>query len=323
MIKYIFTLVLFMVFGGQAYMSVYGLVAFLSNNPYVAGIVGTGLECTKISIVIYAHREWDLINAGWKIFYSVTILALVLLTTIEVTGFLTLSHNISTERYQKSENMYAQLEKESSIIKRQLDKVDETIRHLPVEWVSRRLKEREKINYDQKQDRLQEIAKLQTKYIKEQKVEYSGPVFATAKMLDISPPKIARIFVLMIVLILEPASIGMAIAVSSLWQKPKQIGKMEMPYPAKQKAKIATPASIFSPPPYAAGTPKTSQVNLHPRQLEFHRFLNRQKSIVNPFKISRILRYKRVDTIRKWINNEKIIPEKAMRALRNWERSNG
>jgi len=51
--------------------------------------------------------------------------------------------------------------------------------------------------------------------------------------------------------------------------------------------------------------------------------LDRQKNIINPFKISRILRYKRVDTIRKWINNEKIIPEKAMRALRNWERTHG
>jgi len=320
-----------MVFGGQAYMSVYGLIAFLSNNPYVAGIVGTGLECTKISIVVYAHREWNMINMWWKTFYSFTIIALVLLTTIEVTGFLTLSHNISTEKYQKSEDMYAQLEKESSVIQRQLDKVDETIRHLPSTWVSKRLEERKKINYDQKQDRLQEIAELQTKYIKEQKIEYSGPVFATAKMLDISPPKIARIFVLMIVLILEPASIGMAIAVSSLWQKKKISEKVKKPNTAIEKAEIAKSnksksGSVISQYPYIhIGNSKTSdlKVSKHPRQIEFHRFIKRQQNVMTPYKIAKTIKYKKVDTIRKWLNDEKVIPEKAMRLLRYWERSNG
>jgi len=304
-------------------MSVSGLIAFISNNPYVAGIVGTGLECSKILMVIHAHRQWEVMKLQWKIMYSFVIIALICMTMIEVTGFITLSHNVSTELYQKSEGRSVQLAKESKVLEEEINRFDKMIDAWPENWYTKRIRAKKEFSYDEKRKRLLEIAQAQTQIVETSKIEFSGPIFATARTLDISPQWIARAFIFFIVPILELVAILLAIAVSVLWWKPIQTnGTKEQDFfsPADFK-------KLKAPLPDEDNSGKSNLSEDEQRQEEFRRFIHRQsfdpisgKPKLTPRKIALIVGCKKIKTVKRWLNNERVIPEKSMRALRYWER---
>jgi hypothetical protein len=56
---------------------------------------------------------------------------------------------------------------------------------------------------------------------------YTAPVFSAAKILSVDEKQIISIFILLIVMVLEPLSVGLAVAASSAWMAGKNAGNAE------------------------------------------------------------------------------------------------
>jgi len=215
------TISLLLVAGSSIYMSVYGLMAVFSGNALVIICMGLGMEIGKILTVAHLYRNWPNLRRLVRNLYILIISVLVLLTSIEVIGFLSLSHANAVQNLRGTETALEGLDKEATILKEQLATLDATLAGLPASYVTRRIRERQKAGYSQKQARLLEIAKqqaeLQTRLIADQKK--SGPIYAVAQILRINETDAIALLILILVSVLEPLSIGLTVATSAAWAK--------------------------------------------------------------------------------------------------------
>jgi hypothetical protein len=221
------TISLLLVAGSSIYMSVYGLMAVFSSNAPIVICMGLGMEIGKILTVAHLYRSWQKLGGVTKSLYILIISVLVLLTSIEVIGFLSLSHANATQNLRTTETALKGLKKEAAILQAQITTTDATLAGLPTSHVTRRIKERKTSGYAQKQARLLEIAKqqveLQTRLVKDQ--ASSGPIFAVAEILKINETDAIAVLILILVLVLEPLSIGLTVATSSAWMTHKMTPK--------------------------------------------------------------------------------------------------
>ncbi|EFK08164.1 conserved domain protein [delta proteobacterium NaphS2] len=86
------TISLLLVAGSSIYMSVYGLMAVFAGNAPVIICMGLGMEIGKVLTVAHLYRNWPNLKRLVRSLYILIISVLVLLTSIEVIGFLSLSH---------------------------------------------------------------------------------------------------------------------------------------------------------------------------------------------------------------------------------------
>jgi len=198
------TISLLLVAGSSAYMSVYGLMSVFMTHAMVVMCMGLGMEIGKILIVSYVYVHWNDLRSLARILYILIISVLVFLTSIEVMGFLSQSHTVTTRDFRTAETALKALRKEAIFIKEQLSIIDHTLAGLPVSHVSRRINERKAHGYNNKQSLLLDIAKrqaqLETKIVTDQ--GYGGPIFATARIMKINETKAIAIFILLLVMVL-------------------------------------------------------------------------------------------------------------------------
>ncbi|MBW2365952.1 MAG: hypothetical protein JRF25_13110 [Deltaproteobacteria bacterium] len=294
------TIALLFVFGTSAYMSISGLMAFLAGNQYVALCAGIGLELGKIICIIYLHRRWDDIRWLGRIGYIIVISSLVFMTSTEVLGFLSLSHsdNNSLIEYKAANDEYQSLEAEKNILIDQLKVIDDTLIGLPVTYVSRRFREREKAGYIEKQQRVLEITRRQTVLKQKRLPTYSGPVFAAARIFKVQPERAAGMFIFFLVAIMEPLSIGLAVATSVVWLKPFKRGRIN------NGQKILT-----------VQAKKIAESEIQ------NEFINiREKYSLTIPKIAQITDKRKISTVERWVNGHQVIPMKSLRKIRNWQK---
>jgi len=217
------TISLLLVAGSSVYMSVYGLMSVFASNASIIMCMGLGMEIGKILTVAHLYLNWQKLGGLTKSLYILIISVLVLLTSIEIIGFLSLSHANATQDSRVTETALKGLKKEAAILQKQILTIDSTLAGLPITHVTRRIKERKISGYGQKQARLLEIAKqqaeLETRFIEDQ--ASSGPIFAVAQILRINETDAIAMLILILVLVLEPLSIGLTVATSAAWMTKK------------------------------------------------------------------------------------------------------
>ncbi|MDY6789697.1 MAG: hypothetical protein SWH54_00330 [Thermodesulfobacteriota bacterium] len=217
--KTLITAALLMVFGTSAYMSVYGLAAVFAGAGMVAVLMGAGMELGKLLTVVHLHRKWKGLNFIMRGFYMAVIAALVMITSVEILGYLSQSHVTGTRELSAARTALVALDREEKILSESIKTIDTTLAGLPDTFVTKRIKEREAAGYGRMQVRLVEISKERSDLEKQCITDraFSAPVFAAAKTFGIDPTRAASIFILVLVLVLEPLSIGLAVATSSAW----------------------------------------------------------------------------------------------------------
>ena len=280
------TISLLLVAGSSVYMSVYGLMAVFASNASVIMCMGLGMEIGKILTVTHLYLNWQKLGGLTKILYVLIVSVLVLLTSIEVIGFLSLSHANATQNLRATETALKGLKKEAAILQKQILTIDSTLAGLPTSHVTRRIKERKASGYGQKQARLLEIAKqqaeLETRFIKTQ--ASSGPIFAVAQILKINETDAIAMLILILVLVLEPLSIGLTVATSAAWMTQKITPKEKPQCDPSNKELMAL----------------RKQYNLSVGQL-----------------VS-ITGRKKPKTCEAWLNGTTPVPAKALQAVRAW-----
>ena len=285
------TISLVLVAGSSMYMSVYGLMAVFINHEKVILCTGLGMELGKLLVVSHLYRSWDTLRWPSRLFYPLVVFVLVLLTSIEVVGFLSQSHEYATHDLRVAETNLNALRREAAVIREELSVIDSTLAGLPNSLVTRRIEERNKSGYREKQARLLEIVKLegstQTGIISAEKK--SGPIFAVARIMAIKDTDAVAILVLLLVLVLEPLSIGLTVATTAAWMARKS-------------------------------TPKRNpeSVSLDKEFIELT-----EKHNLTIGQIVQITGRKKGKTCEDWLNGKAPVPPKALKAIKAWANKQG
>jgi hypothetical protein len=192
----------------------------------------------------------------------------------------------ATHDLRSAETKLESLKREASILRDQISVIDTTLAGLPKSYVSRRIKERKAAGYDEKQTRLLEIAKheaeLQAKKIKEQ--QSAGPIFAVARIMNIQDRDAIAALIILLVMVLEPLSIGLTVATSAAWMSQKI-------------------------------TPKTKpQCSSSSEELK----AMRDRYNLTADQLLNITGRKKKKTCEAWLNGTTPIPERALRSVRTW-----
>lgn len=280
---------LLLVAGSSVYMSVFGLMCVFVDQAKVILCMGLGMEIGKLLVVSYTYRNWRRLARLPKALYILIVFILVLLTSIEVMGFLSQSHSYASHDLRIAKATLKALEREEAVIKNQISVIDQTLGGLPSSYVTRRINERKKWGYQDKIARLLEInqkkAEMEAKIIEEQ--ESSGPVFAVARIMGIQDTDAIATLILLLALVLEPLSLGLTLATTAAW-----IAKND---PQKQLPKII-PSEHSN----------KGLVDLA------------KKHNLTISQIVKITGRKKSKTCEKWLRGEAPVPARALRAVRAW-----
>ncbi len=305
MFKYLITTAMLMVFGATSFMSVSGLASVFSANLPLIIILGLGVELGKILIVVYLHRNWAGMPWHFRGLYIGVVSVLLMITTCEVLGYLALNHKVVASGSEKLIAADHALRFEVDLLGDQVRVIDETLAQLPKGFVTRRINERKASNYVEKQERLLEIVRLRAELARQLKSETkaAGPVFAVAEIFALDGRKVALFFILVLVGILEPLSVGLTMAVSAVWSHSNEEPDVE-PEPEE------LPVAVESIPTGDRGNnvPRGS-VNFQRLMelLDEHRF-----SVAELMKITG---KKQAKTVEAWLKDEGRIPDKAIRTI--------
>jgi len=285
------TISLVLVAGSSMYMSVYGLMAVFVNQSNVILCAGLGMEIGKILVVSHLYRTWGTLRWATRIFYSLVVLVLVVLTSIEIVGFLAQSHEYATRDLRITETSLNTLTNEAAVIREELSLIDTTLAGLPNSHVTRRIEERNRSGYREKQARLLEIVKqegsLQTSIISEQ--QNAGPIFAFARIIGIKDTDAITLLVLLLVLVLEPLSIGLTVATTAAWT-------------ARESTQKRNPES---------GSLDKEFIELT------------EKHSLTIGQIVQITGRKKPKTCEEWLNGKAPVPPKALKAIKAWANTQG
>ncbi|MCD4761035.1 hypothetical protein K8R42_04010 [bacterium] len=356
--KILITSALLLVFGTSAYMSIYGLTAVFAGAGIVVVLMGAGMELGKLLTVIHLHRQWSGMRFYMRGFYMLVITALVMITSFEILGYLSQSHVQGTRDITLSRTALTALEHEEQLLTGSIETIDITLAGLPETYVTKRIKERQAAGYDQMQTRLVEIAKERSD-LKKQCITnraYAAPIFAAAGIFSIDATRAASIFILILVMVLEPLSIGLAIATSAVWHKgfkAKELTKnqenclgqkndgqkheyMETTSTVGQKcSEHSENAAIAVLDNFDLGK---NNNKINPRivqnssgiaqeiaqESKIDRVLSAlvKRHNLTPEVIAKITRRKNIQTVKRWMSGNSPIPEKALRTLRVFLKNN-
>ncbi|MDQ1334663.1 MAG: hypothetical protein QG552_1613 [Thermodesulfobacteriota bacterium] len=100
-------------------------------------VYGTGMEIGKILTVAHLYRNWEKLGGLIRSLYILIVSVLVLLTSVEVIGFLSLSHTNATKNMRTTRTALEGLEKEATILQKQILTIDATLAGLPTLHVTR------------------------------------------------------------------------------------------------------------------------------------------------------------------------------------------
>ena len=235
--KILLTLALILVFGTSAFVSVSGLSAVFSSAGIVIILMGCGMELGKILTVIHLHRRWNILNWISRGFYMVVVVALVLITSCEIMGYLSQNHVRGFLGLKSNHASLAALDQEEKILRNRIETIDKTLAGLPDSYVTKRIRERRDAGYDSLQARLIKIVNEKADIERQQITDkaYSAPIFATARIFNIDETRAASMFIFFLIAVLEPLSIGLAVAVSITWM-PQYPRELVQPEPEEQTA---------------------------------------------------------------------------------------
>ena len=162
-------------------------------------------------------------------------------------GYLSQNHVQGFRALESNHASLTALNQEERVLRNRIKTIDKTLSGLPDSYVTKRIRERENAGYDGLQARLTEVIneKANLEKLSINTKAYSAPIFATARIFNINETRAASMFILFLVAVLEPLSIGLAVAVSITWLPGRQEGVSLLQLDKqKEESKVGTVSQI-------------------------------------------------------------------------------
>jgi cell division protein FtsB len=293
MYRSLITVSLILVFGSCAVMSVLGLISVFPDKKAIVFCLGSGMELGKILAISHLYRNWKQSALIEKISFTSIICFLTTVTFILGFGFLSQSHQKSIHQSQKILAQINALEHEMSLLDKEIDTIFSTINGYPDSYVAKKTQALEKSNYQQNINRKHEIIKTRAKLELEllSQKSNSSPVFAVARIINIDESQIIRLFIIVLVIVLEPLTIGLTIATNAAWLNTEKT-KTEHTQPQK-----AIPS-----------------INDNTEKLQ----CIAQEHQLTPSQIAEITGRKKIKTCKAWLKGDIPTPPRALYEIESW-----
>ena len=206
--------------GSAAFFSVFGLSKLFAGEATAVIIMAGSLEIGKLVAASFLYRYWSKI-AGWlKIYMTVGVVTLVIITSAGIFGFLSNAYQGATIEFEKQtatlfykEDRLAQLEEDKIYLK---DELEQSVASLPDNFPTAKRQLREEYNpkvlelNDQILDVKQNISDLKVELV-ETGVDV-GPAIYLARAFGSDVDTVTKFFIFILIFVFDPMAVALVIA---------------------------------------------------------------------------------------------------------------
>ena len=198
--------------------SVLGISALFSGAALAAGAMAISLEFAKFVLSAYLHQRWQKLNVIFKYYLSFSILALSLITSMGIFGFLSGAYQSATNVLETENIKLNALKEKQRRVTAEIARLNQSVDEIPVNRVSKRIQLRSEIEpaiaeYNKQilnMDAL--IAQSDIKIL--QVKEKVGPLIYIAKTFNKDIDTVVKYLILLFVFVFDPLAICLVIATS-------------------------------------------------------------------------------------------------------------
>ena len=208
--------------GSAAFFSVFGLSKLFAGEATAVIIMAGSLELGKLVAASFLYRYWSKI-AGWlRIYMTVGVITLVMITSAGIFGFLSNAYQGATIEFEKQsttllykEDRLVQLEEDKVYLK---DELEQSVNALPDNYPTAKRELREEYNpkvlelNDEILDVKQDISDLKVELV-ETGVEV-GPAIYLARAFGSDVDTVTKFFIFILIFVFDPMAVSLVIAFS-------------------------------------------------------------------------------------------------------------
>jgi len=206
--------------GSAAFFSVFGLSKLFAGATVSVIIMAGSLEFGKIIGASFLYRYWNKIHNWLKIYMTIGVITLVLITSAGIFGYLSNAYQGATIQFEKQsttllykEDRLSQLEEDKTYLKEELE---QAISELPENYRTAKRQLREEYNpkvlelNDMILDIKQEVGDLKVGLI-ETGVDV-GPAIYLARAFKTDIDTVVKFFIFILIFVFDPMAISLIIA---------------------------------------------------------------------------------------------------------------
>jgi hypothetical protein len=206
--------------GSAAFFSVFGLSKLFAGASLSVIIMAGSLEFGKIIGASFLYRYWNRIHNWLKIYMTIGVVTLVLITSAGIFGFLSNAYQGATIEFEKEstkllykEDRLSQLEEDKIYLKEELEL---SIASLPDNYITAKRKLRD--DYNPKVLELNDMILNVKQDISDLKVELVetgvdvGPAIYLAKVFNTNIDTVVKFFIFILIFVFDPMAVSLVIA---------------------------------------------------------------------------------------------------------------
>ena len=218
--------------GCAAFFSVFGIGKLFSGAFIAVVIMASSLEIGKLVTASFLYRYWDKINLLQKIYMAAATVALILITSAGIFGYLSNAYQGATVEFEKQttalifkEEQVEQLEEDKKFL---LNELEQQVNSLPDNYVTAKRKLREDYNpqilgiNSELLELKKEVGDLKTELV-ETGVDV-GPAVYLARAFNTDIDTVVKFFIFILIFVFDPLAVMLVVAYNQvlLENRPKQ-----------------------------------------------------------------------------------------------------
>ncbi len=208
-----------------AFFSIIGIGKLFSGAVLAVWLMAGALELAKFTIAAYLHQVWDRLNSLLKTYLLAAVVALSLITSMGIFGFLSAAYQASSATLEKEQIKLRSLQDQKVRNEQEISRLQRSLDEIPTNYITRKMKARAEA-----EPLLRELSKDSERIAKETtdanlvvldiqgKI---GPLIYIAKMFGLDVDSVVKYLILLLVSVFDPLAICLVIAISEAMKQRK------------------------------------------------------------------------------------------------------
>jgi len=202
--------------GAAGFFAVVGLAAIFSGTFWSVVFMGGALEAGKLMAASYLYRYWEHTNIWLKTYLMAGILALMLLTSVGIFGYLSAGYQTDVLPLKQMEEQVQMLEQERTRLVDRKVQINNQIAQLPPHFVSGRTRLIREFRSEQTAliNRIAEldaqIVEMRGQFIEKQ--AHVGPIIYIASVFGLDTDNATKYMIFLIIFAFDPMAVALTLA---------------------------------------------------------------------------------------------------------------
>lgn len=212
--------------GAAGFFAVVGLAAIFSGTFWSVVFMGGALEAGKLMAASYLYRYWEHTNIWLKTYLIAGILALMLLTSVGIFGYLSAGYQTDVLPLKQMEEQVQMLEQERTRLVDRRVQINNQIAQLPPHFVSGRTRLIREFRSEQTAliNRIAEldaqIVEMRGQFIEKQ--AHVGPIIYIASVFGLDTDNATKYMIILIIFAFDPMAVALTLATNIAIRRRKE-----------------------------------------------------------------------------------------------------